>query len=42
MTGIGQINKLFGNLVYDQALSQEAFDYNVVDFKESIKKSEGL
>lgn len=42
MSGIGQFNKLFGNLVYDQVLSQEAFDYNVVDFEESIRKSEGL
>lgn len=40
MSGIGQFNKLFGNLVYDQVLSQEAFDYNVVDFEESIRKSE--
>lgn len=41
LTGIGQFNKLFGNLVYDQGLSQEAFDYNVVNFEESIRKSEG-
>lgn len=41
LTGIGQFNKLFGNLVYDQVLSQEAFDYNVVNFEESIRKSEG-
>ncbi|MDT2732472.1 NAD-dependent epimerase/dehydratase family protein [Streptococcus parauberis] len=40
LTGIGQFNKLFGNLVYDQGLSQEAFDYNVVNFEESIRKSE--
>lgn len=41
LTGIGQFHKLFGNLVYDQGLSQEAFDYNVVNFEESIRKSEG-
>ncbi|PCH12500.1 ADP-L-glycero-D-manno-heptose-6-epimerase [Streptococcus parauberis] len=41
LTGIGQFNKLFGNLVYDQGLSQEAFDYNVVNFEETIRKSEG-
>ncbi|PNY18949.1 NAD-dependent epimerase/dehydratase family protein [Streptococcus parauberis] len=41
LTGIGQFNKLFGNLVYDQGLSQEAFGYNVVNFEESIRKSEG-
>lgn len=41
LTGIGQFNKLFGNLVYDQGLSQEAFDYIVVNFEESIRKSEG-
>lgn len=40
MTRISQFNKLFGNLVYDQSLSKEAFDYNVVDFEESIRKSE--
>ncbi len=42
LTGIGQFNKLFGNLVYDQGLSQEAFDYNVVNFEESIRKSEKI
>lgn len=41
LTGIGQFNKLFGNLVYDQGLSQEAFDYNIVNFEETIRKSEG-
>ncbi|MCK1192661.1 NAD-dependent epimerase/dehydratase family protein [Streptococcus uberis] len=38
--GVSQINKLFGNLTYDQSLSQEDFDYNVVGFKESIEKAE--
>lgn len=42
LSGNCQFNKLFGNLVYDQALSQEVFDYNVVKFEESIRKSENL
>lgn len=40
MFGVSQINKLFGNLMYDQSLSQEVFDYNVVSFQDSVKKSE--
>ncbi|VTS27339.1 UDP-glucose 4-epimerase [Streptococcus pseudoporcinus] len=38
---VSQINKLFGSLTYDQALSQEVFDYNVVDYEGSIRRSEG-
>lgn len=34
------VNKVFGNLVYDQALSvYEGISYQVVDFTESIKRS---
>ncbi|MGT2957814.1 NAD-dependent epimerase [Streptococcus bovimastitidis] len=40
MFGVSQINKLFGNLMYDQSISQETFDYNVVSFQDSVKKSE--
>lgn len=36
----GQLKKVFGTLVYDQAMSQYDFDYNVVDFATSIEKSE--
>ncbi|WP_438835236.1 NAD-dependent epimerase/dehydratase family protein [Streptococcus pluranimalium] len=37
---IGPISKLFGNLVYAQEMSQVEFDYQVVDFYNSIVKSE--
>lgn len=40
LSGISQINKLFGNLVYRQEMSRENFNYNVVNFEDSIKKSE--
>ncbi|MGT2752199.1 NAD-dependent epimerase/dehydratase family protein [Streptococcus porcinus] len=40
MHRVSQINKLFGNLTYDQTLSQEVFDYNVADYEESIRRSE--
>ncbi|CAM4271934.1 NAD-dependent epimerase [Streptococcus penaeicida] len=40
MFGVSQINKLFGNLIYDQSLSQEVFDYNVVSFQDSVMKAE--
>lgn len=37
---ISPINKLFSDLVYDKTMSTYNFDYQFVDFKESIKKSE--
>ncbi|MFV8063353.1 NAD-dependent epimerase/dehydratase family protein [Streptococcus pluranimalium] len=37
---IGPISKLFSNLVYAQEMSQVEFDYQVVDFYNSIVKSE--
>ncbi|WP_434717421.1 NAD-dependent epimerase/dehydratase family protein [Lactococcus lactis] len=40
MFGVSQINKLFGDLMYDQSISQESFDYNVVSFQDSVGKSE--
>ena len=33
------VNKMFGNLTYDKTMSQYDFDYNVVNFEESIKRS---
>lgn len=36
------VNKAFGNLVYDQQMSQYDFDYVVVDLKESIKRTEAI
>lgn len=35
-------DKAFGNLAYDQSLSKYGFDYQIVPFSESIKKTEGL
>ena len=36
------VNKAFGNLVYDQSMSQYAgIDYQITTLKESIKKTEG-
>lgn len=40
LSNVSQFNKLFGNLMYDQSLSREIFDYNVVSFLDSVKKSE--
>lgn len=37
----GLANKAFGNLSYDLSLSQYDFNYQVVDLKESIIRSEG-
>ncbi len=34
-------NKAFGNLSYDQSMSQYDFDYIVADFKTSIERTEG-
>ena len=34
-------NKAFGNLSYAQELSEYDFDYQVVDFKSSIERTEG-
>lgn len=36
------VNKVFGNMVYDQALSEySGLNYRVVDFGESIRRTEG-
>lgn len=37
----GLANKAFGNLSYDQSMSQYDFKYQVVDLKESIRRTEG-
>ena len=37
---IKQIDKLFGNLVYERELSLYDFDYQLVDFETSVKQSE--
>ncbi|MGI1729384.1 NAD-dependent epimerase/dehydratase family protein [Streptococcus uberis] len=42
MFGVSQINKMFGDLVYDQSISQESFDYNVVLFQDSVIKAEKI
>ncbi len=36
----GLANKAFGNLSYDQSLSEYDFEYRIVDLKESIKRTE--
>ncbi|MBR3342016.1 MAG: NAD-dependent epimerase/dehydratase family protein [Clostridiales bacterium] len=37
----GLANKAFGNLSYDQTMSRYEFIYQIVDLKESIKRTEG-
>lgn len=38
----GLVNKAFGNLAYDQGISNyEGMDYQIVDLKESIERTEG-
>lgn len=37
----GLANKAFGNLSYDQAMSEYDFKYQVVDFRTSIERTEG-
>lgn len=37
----GLANKAFGNLSYEQSMSQYDFDYQIVDLKTSIKRTEG-
>ncbi len=37
----GLANKAFGNLTYDQDMSRYDFDYQIVDLRESIKRTEG-
>lgn len=34
-------NKAFGNMSYDQSMSQYDFEYQVVDFRKSIERTEG-
>lgn len=34
------VKKVFGNLVYEQEMSRYAFEYQVIDFEESIKNTE--
>ena len=38
---VGLANKAFGNMSYDQAMSKYDFEYQIVDLKESIKRTEG-
>ncbi|MCU9533606.1 NAD-dependent epimerase/dehydratase family protein [Streptococcus sp. CSL10205-OR2] len=40
LTSIKPLSKLFGNLTYDKKLSSYDFNYQVVNFEESVKKSE--
>nr|APZ79234.1 NAD-dependent epimerase/dehydratase [Streptococcus suis] len=35
------VKKVFGNLTYNQSLSQYEFEYQIVDFNESIRLTEG-
>ena len=37
----GLVNKAFGNMCYEQSLSEYSFDYRVYSFNESIIKTEG-
>jgi len=37
---VGQVNKAFGNLVYDKGISEYKENYCIRDFKESIKLTE--
>ena len=37
----GLANKAFGNLSYEKSMSQYDFEYQIVDLKESIKRTEG-
>lgn len=37
---IGVVNKVFGSLAYDMAASEYEVEYRVVDFKESVKRTE--
>ena len=37
----GLVNKAFGNMVYDQAMSQYDFQYQLIDLKTSIERTEG-
>lgn len=37
----GRTNKAFGNMSYDQSMSRYDFKYQVVNLKESIKRTEG-
>lgn len=40
LSNVSQFNKLFGNLVYSHDMSNEKFNYYIVNFEESIRKSE--
>src|SRR5699024_10982779 len=42
LTKINLVNKIFGNLVYDQQMSQYNFDYQMSDFYQSIKRTERI
>ena len=37
----GITNKAFGNMSYEKSLSKYDFNYQIVDFKTSIKRTEG-
>ena len=37
----GLANKAFGNLSYEKSMSQYDFEYQIVDLKESLKRTEG-
>ncbi len=38
---LGMINKVFGNLVYDQKMSEYKRDYRIRNLRDSIKRTEG-
>lgn len=41
MLNIGDLNKVFGSLVYELEMSEYKNNYRIYGFKESIKSSEG-
>lgn len=42
MFGIGIVNKVFGNLVYEQSMSRYRVDYQIRDLRESIELTESV
>jgi len=41
LININILNKLFGDLYYEEKISKYDFEYNIVSFEQSIQKSEG-
>ncbi len=42
MFGIGLVNKVFGNLVYEQSMSRYRVNYQIRDLKESVMATEKI